>query len=187
MIYKLCLSKTRTTKERGVFMRRVTVCSSIVVMAILFLISFATAAEKLGYVDLSRIFNEYNKTKKYDRILEDRQKAYDTEREKKVNEVKQIRDSMNLVSEKEKKSKESLLEKKVKDLQDFDREKTQDLRKERDEKMKEILKDIESTITEYAKRQGYTLVFNDRVLVYQEKSLDITDDILKTLQSNYSE
>lgn len=47
--------------------------------------------------------------------------------------------------------------------------------------MKEILKDIEEAVKKYSEKEGFTLVFNDRVLVYQDKTLDITDKILEIL------
>jgi Skp family chaperone for outer membrane proteins len=142
-------------------------------------------AEKLGYVDLGKLFDEYNKTRDYDKILETKQAAYESERQSKVNEVKQLQEKIDLLSDKEKETKKKELEDKIKALQDFDRERQQDLRRERDEKMKEILKDIETAISEYAKSQNYSLVFNDRVLVYQDKSLDITDKVLEILQKKY--
>lgn len=146
---------------------------------------YASAAEKLAYVDLSRIFSEYNKTKDYDKTLGEKESGYETERDKKVNEVKQLQDKMNLLSEREKETKKTELETRVKSLQDFDRQKQTDLRKEQDDKMKEILKDIEGAIKQHAEKEGYTLVFNDRVLVYQTKSLDITDKIIEILNKGY--
>lgn len=157
----------------------------IIFIFLIFLSNWGLAAEKLGYVDLSRLFDEYNKTKEYDKILEEKQKAYESEREKKVNDIKQMQDKLNLLSDKEKEAKKQDLDQKIKNLQDFDLKNTQDLRRERDEKMKEILKDIEAAISEYARKEGYTLVFNDRVLVYQDKSLDITDKVLEILQKMY--
>jgi Skp family chaperone for outer membrane proteins len=49
--------------------------------------------------------------------------------------------------------------------------------------MKEILKDIEEAVKKYSEKEGFTLVFNDRVLVYQTKSMDITDQIVAILNS----
>src|SRR3989338_3148701 len=90
------------------------------------------AADKLGFVDLSRIFSEYTKTKEYDKALTDKQNAYNTQRDQKVNEIKQFQDKMDLLSDKEKEAKKTELETKVKALQDFDRDKQTDLRKEQD-------------------------------------------------------
>jgi len=141
----------------------------------------ANAADKFAYVDLSRIFSEYGKTKDYDKTLTEKENAYNSDREKKVNEVKQLQDKMNLLSDKEKESKKTELTGKIKSLQELDRQKQTDLRKEQDEKMKEILKDIEDAVKQYAAKENYTMVFNDRVLVYQDKSLDITDKVIDIL------
>lgn len=145
----------------------------------------ALAADKLAYVDLSRLFAEYGKTKDYDKILNDKETAYTAEREKKVNELKQLQDKMNLLSDKEKEAKKGELETKAKGFQDYDRQKQTDLRKDQDEKMKEILKDIEDAVKKYAEQDGITLVFNDRVLVYQTKTLDITDKVMEILTKSY--
>jgi len=151
----------------------------------MFMLNSAYAAEKLGYVDLSRIFSEYGKTKDYDKVLSDKQASYEKEREKKVNEIKQFQDKMNLLSDKEKEAKKSDIEIKVKALQEFDRQKQTDLRKEQDDKMKEILKDIEEAVKGYAEKEGYTMIFNDRVLVYQVKDADVTSQVLGILGKSY--
>jgi len=145
----------------------------------------AFAADKFGYVDLSRLFSEYGKTKDYDKTLTEKQNIYEGEREKKVGDVKQFQEKLNLLSDKEKEVKQGDLQAKVKTLQEYDRQKQTDLRKEQDEKMKEILKDIEDAVKKYSEKEGYTMVFNDRVLVYQAKSLDITDKISAILNSGY--
>ncbi len=162
--------------------------AAVVFLGVVFVLSFfvtALAAEKLGYVDLSRTFSEYGKTKDYDKVLTDKESAYTTERDKKVNEIKQFQDKLNLLSDKEKEAKKSDLETKVKTLQDYDRQKQADLRKDQDEKMKELLKDIEDAVKKYAEQEGYTLVFNDRVLVYQDKKMEITDKIIEILNKSY--
>jgi outer membrane protein len=166
-------------------MRRVTFVFWGAFFSLIILGGIANAAEKLGYVDLSRSFSEYNKTKDYDKVLSDKEAAYNTERETKVKDIKQLQDKLNLLSDKEKEAKKSDLETKMKAMEDYDRQKQTDLRREQDEKMKDILKDIEAAVKQYAQKEGYTLVFNDRVLVYQEKSLDITDKVLDIINNNY--
>ncbi len=165
-------------------MKRIVLVAVSFILGLVFLVSPVFAAEKLGYLDLSRTFSEYNKTKEYDKILTEKQNAYESEREKKVNEIKQLQDKMNLLSDKEKEAKKTEFESKVKGFQDFDRQKQTDLRKEQDEKMKGILKDIEEAVKQHAEKEGYTLIFNDRVLVYQIKSLDITNKVIEILNKN---
>jgi outer membrane protein len=165
-------------------MKRASIVLWGVVFGLTFLFGVVEAADKFAYVDLSRIFSEYGKTKDYDKTLGEKETAYEAEREKKVSEIKQLQDKMNLLSEKEKESKKADLDTKVKSLQEFDRQKQTDLRKEQDEKMQELLKDIEGAVRQCAEKEGYTMVFNDRVLVYQTKSLDITDKIIEIMNAS---
>jgi len=154
----------------------------VALCALAFVFAFtgvARAEMKFGFVDLSKIFSEYSKTKEYDKVLGDKQSAYEADREKMVTDVKQFQDKTNLLSEKEKDAKKGELETKIKSLQEYDRQKQTDLRKEQDEKMKELLKDIDDAIQQYAAKENFTLVFNNRVLVYEDKTLDISDKIIE--------
>lgn len=159
-------------------MKRTGVFFWVMILGLTLLVTVANAAEKFAYVDLTKIFSEYSKTKEYDKVLGDKQSAYEAERDKMVSEIKSFQDKMNLLSDKEKVAKKDDLENKVKNLQEFDRKKQGDLRKEQDERMKELLKDINEAVKQYADKEGYSMVFNDRVLVYQDKSMDITAKII---------
>jgi outer membrane protein len=161
------------------------VIASVGFLCLLFFVMPVFAAEKIACVDLGRIFSEYAKTKDYDKTLSDKQTSYDTERDKRVNEIKQFQDKMNLLSEKEKEAKKAELETKVKALQEFDRQKQTDLRKEFSDKKNELVKDIDDVIRQYAEKEGYTLVFTEAGLAYSAKGLDITDKILDTLNKGY--
>lgn len=141
----------------------------------------AQAAEKMGYVDLSRLFDEYKKTKDYDKTLANKSDTYENERKKQVDEVKDLQSKLNLMSDKEKESKMKEYEKKVKDLQEFDRQQQTDLRKEFTEKKAEIIKDIESAIKAFAEKEGYTLIFNEVGVLHHVKSLEVTDQVLELL------
>jgi Skp family chaperone for outer membrane proteins len=151
------------------------------IIGLVLFVSSAQAADKFGYIDLSRTFSEYSKTKGYDKTLTDKEKVYTDERDKKVAELKTFQDKLSLLNDKEREAKGAELQAKVKEFQDYDRQKQADLRKEQDLRMKEILKDIEEAVKKYSEKEGYTLVFNDRVLVYQTKSMEITNQIIAIL------
>lgn len=151
----------------------------------LFLISGAAfAADKFAYVDLSRAFSEYSKTKVYDKTLTEKEKAYTAERDKKANELKQLRDKISLLTDKEKEAQSSDFQAKVKAFQDFVSQKEGDLRKEQDDRMREIMKDIQEAVKSISLKAGYTMVFNDRVLIYEDKSFDITDQVVAVLNNS---
>ncbi len=167
-------------------MRRVLLAVWGMVVGMFVFTGVASAADyKFAYVDITRVFSDYNKTKEYDKLLGSKEDGYTKDREKRVAEIKQYQDKLSLLSDKEKAAKKTEFESKLKVLQDFDREKQTDLRKEQDDKMKEILKDIEDVVKKYAEKEGVTFVFNDRVLVYQDKKLDISDKIIEELNKTY--
>ncbi|MDD5097949.1 MAG: OmpH family outer membrane protein, partial [Candidatus Omnitrophica bacterium] len=94
---------------------------------------------------------------------------------------KAFQDKISLTNDKEREAKGVELQAKVKAFQEYDTQKQGELRKDQDTKMKEILKDIEEAVKKYSEKEGYTLVFNDRVLVYQTKSMEITNQIIEIL------
>jgi len=152
-----------------------------VVLSLFLVTELAYAEGNLAYVNLGELFDNYTKTKEYDKILEEKQKDYEKQREKKLDEVKKMQDKLSLLSEEEGEARRDEIEDRVSKLQEFDRDRTQDLRKQRDEKVKEIFEDIENAIKAYAKDKGFSLVFDRRALVYDNESLDITDEVLKIL------
>jgi Skp family chaperone for outer membrane proteins len=162
-------------------MRKLTVFLVVLLVGIFLTSGVVFAADKLACIDLSRAFSEYNKTKDYDKKLTDKEKAFVAERDKKVNEFNAFRDKFTLLSDKEKEAKKAEFESKAKVLKDFLTQKEEELRKEQEEKMKEILNDIQDAVKAHAEKSGVTLVFNDRVLVYQAKVMDITDSVIEIL------
>jgi Skp family chaperone for outer membrane proteins len=164
-------------------MRKITVLA--VVLALAMGLGFAgagfAAGEKFGYVDLGRIFDEYQKTKNFDKSLEAKGAQKQAEREKMVAEVKKLRDEAELLSSKAKEDKQVIIDEKIKVLQEFDRTTRDSLRRERDNMVREILKEIETVIQTFGKSQGYSFIFNDRVLVYKSEGSDLTQQVIKAL------
>lgn len=144
------------------------------------------AADKIGYVDLSRVFDEYLKTKDFDKSLEAKGAQKQIDRDKMVNEVKKLRDESELLSAKAKEEKQAVIDDKIKVLQDFDRNTRDALRKERDVMVRDILKEIEAVIQTFGKSEGYGFIFNDRVLVYKSETADLTGQIIKVLNDSYA-
>ena len=144
------------------------------------------AGEKIGYVDLARVFDEYVKTKTFDKTLEAKGAAKQGERDKMVNEIKKLRDEAELLGAKAKDEKQAAIDDKIKTLQDFDRNTRDALRKERDGMVRDILKEIEGVIQDFGKSQGYSFIFNDRVLVYKSEGADLTVQIIKVLNDSYA-
>ena len=141
--------------------------------------------DKIAYVDLSRLFDAYQKTIDYDKKLEAEQNTKEQERNKKTSEIKDLQSKLNLLNANEKDKQQKLIDAKTKELQDLDTQLQMSFRKDRDEKIKEILKDIESAVRDFAKSNNYTFILNDRVLIYGDQTKDITDKVLGILNKDY--
>ena len=141
--------------------------------------------EKVGFVDLSRSFDEYSKTKDFDKELEAKGDVRQDQREKLVKEIRRMRDELELMNERAKETKEVDIEAKIKSLQGFDQEAKTELTKERDDMVRDILKEMNAVIREYGDQNGFSIILNDRVLLYGNSALDITDDIIGILNDSY--
>ena len=149
--------------------------------------SFAQgAAKKIAFMDLSKIFDGYQRTKEYDAALESQHKGYETERNAKLEKLKEAQGKVALLKEEEKGKAEADIEQMRTDLLAFDQAKRTDLTKQRDEKIREILLEIEKIVSDYAKKEGYDFILNDRVLIYGNETLDISDQILKLINESYN-
>jgi len=145
-------------------------------------LSLARAEEiKIGYINLGKAFDEYEKTKQYEKSLgvkgDDKEKV----RQKLVDEIKGLKDEMLLLSDKGKEEKQALIDEKIKNLQEFDKDTRDELKQERDGMVRDILQEIDKIIQDYGKKNGYTAILNDRVVVYGNETIDITQDIIDIL------
>ncbi len=140
---------------------------------------------KIGYVDLGRIFDEYNRTKDYDAVLEEKHNKYTQERDSRLQKIKDAQSKLSLLKETEKAKLQEDMEKQRQELMEYDRQQQTELRKQRDEKIREILLEIEKVTKDFAEKEKYTFILNDRVLLYSSPDLNLTEKILKILNDSY--
>ena len=147
-------------------------------------VSFAKEL-KIGYVDIFEVFNEYNKTKEYDKVLEKEKGKEEKKLEKKKGEIEKLQNKLSLLNESEQTKEVAKLENAVRDYRETERSAFVDLRKQRDEKMKEIIEDIDVVVKDYAKKNKFDLVINENAVLYGINAFDITAQILKEVNSRY--
>lgn len=145
----------------------------------------AQTSGKIGHVDLSSVFDEYQKTKDFDKDLEKKGDAKQGQREKLVSEIRKMRDEVEMMNEKSRDKKEQDIEAKIRALQEFDQDAKNALTKERDDMVRDILREINDVIRVYGENNGYSVILNDRVLLYGDQLENLTDDIIKILNDNY--
>ena len=137
---------------------------------------------KIGYVNLAKIFDGYERTKASEGDLEKQGKQKDAELQGRLNELKKLREGLELLNDQAREAKTREIEQKSDDLQRFKNTTLRELGRERQKLADSILQDIQRAITEYAKANGFALMLQqDKVVLYGQPAYDVTDEVLKAL------
>jgi len=145
--------------------------------------AYAAEKGKMGYVDLSRLFDEYHKTKEYDTVLEAKHGELEKVGKEKVEKIKESESKLALLKEDQRKALEEEIDAMKGEAQEFVRQEQTNLTKERNEKIREILLEIEKIVSDFAVKEGYDIILNDRVLIYGDPTQELTEQILTILNS----
>ncbi|NQT22842.1 MAG: OmpH family outer membrane protein [Candidatus Omnitrophica bacterium] len=136
---------------------------------------------KMGFADKLRILFEYKKAKDLNAELENENQVAKEEFDIKAEEIKKLRDEMELLSESARREKEVELEAMLRELDEFRRAKQREIGRKYDEGIRDISKEISTICENYGKNKGYDAIIDTRATIYIPPSLDITDQILKEL------
>ncbi|MFT5207371.1 MAG: outer membrane protein [Candidatus Omnitrophota bacterium] len=152
-----------------------------ITISIAFAMNSSAAAQTVGYVNLSKVFDAYNKTKEFDANLQTEAEAKRGERDAIVEGIKSLRDDLELLSADGRAEKQGEVDARVQELQAFDNDSRLELRRKRDTMIRDILKEIDDIIQEYGKENGYDYIYNDRILLYKTDQSDLTETITEIL------
>ena len=141
---------------------------------------------KIAYVELGGIFNNYNKTKDYDTKLQKESQDAQKQMEAMLKKFHDDEGKLALLKEDEKQKLQTSIDKQKMDLMEFQKQKRAELGKTFEDKRKEILLEIEKVASDVAKKEGYTFIFNETVIIYAEPGTNITEQVLKVLNDSYS-
>lgn len=147
----------------------------------------ARAAEmKIGYVQLAKVFDDYQRTKDSNQVLKQKEQGKQAELEGRAGELKKLRDGLELLNEQVKQTKAKELEDKADAFQQTKTKAQRELLRERNAIAKGIFDEIEQAIQDYANTNGFTVILDGRSLVYGQDALDVTREIVKLLNSRYA-
>jgi outer membrane protein len=102
-----------------------------------------------------------------------------------VKDIRKLKDESELMSETAREQKQDEIDAKIKKLQNFDRDARDELKRERDKMARDILKEIDTTIQDLGKKEGYTVILNERMLLYYDQINSLTDRVLNSLNRRY--
>ena len=179
---------------------------------LLFAVSFlvlagaASAAERIVFVDLERVFNEFYKTQLAKSKVQMQQADIDAERQLMVDEMTQISEEVDVLKKEARDvtltqeirdGKRLLYEERVlelrekqKEIEEFSERRQKQIQMQVSRMSKTVMDEIREAIVEYAKQEGLLAVIDSStrraavgVFIYTHADVDITEAVLAMLNS----
>lgn len=167
--------------------------AAIALLVGLTLPSFAAAADlRLGYIDSGRIFTEFKTAQESQQKFDRQVQGWRDEGAEKENLVKklrgEVRDLSPILSTLKRQEKEEELQRSISEYERF----VQDIwgpqgraSQENERATQEVVASIRSAVEKVAANKGLTLVLDaaSGFIIYAERSLDLTADVIQELNS----
>lgn len=154
------------------------------VLVFIFLLAEAESG-KIGYVDIKKIFENYKKAKTveegFKKEIESEQKKIDEMQEEFKKMQEEYEKKKNIMKPEEQQKKEEELKTKLQEIQKKWIETKQKLDERGKSLENQIFEEIKKAIGEFAKKNGYTIVLDSRLILYGDNASDLTDEIIKIL------
>ena len=157
--------------------------------------SYGADVAKIAIVDTQKVLDKSLLGKKMKNELEKIRANYAADLEAKGKEIQKLQNEVKILSSSEKTSsvankeeldkKTRMLKIKIYDIKQLDEKYGKDFRKEETKKFKYTIKIIQEIMDEIGKKEGYLLIKNERGVVYFPEDIDITDKVIKLLDSRY--
>jgi len=145
----------------------------------------ALAADRIAFVDVAKVFDDYEKTKVFDKELAEIGKEKQTIRDNLVLEIRRLKDELALLSDKGKSDKQQGIDQKLRELQAFDQGAQRELGEKREKIIKEVFKDIDDVMKKYGEKNKFDFILNERLLLFRSDKFDVTEDIIGELNARY--
>lgn len=141
---------------------------------------------KIGYANLLKVFDGYQRTAESKRVLEQKGKQKQTELEGRFNELKKLRQSLELLNDQAKEAKAREIEERSDEFKRLKARSERELLREQNQLARQILDEIDQTVSEYAAANGFSVILDDRSLLYGQDIYDVTDELLSLLNQRYA-
>lgn len=170
--------------------------------------SVSAADLKIAVVDLTKVFNDYTKTKEADARIKEQMSSFQKEGQdrmadyqKMVDEVTKLRDAANdpTLSPAAKADKQKAFDTKVQEVKDLER-KIREFQTQRSKQIQDaglrmranLVDDITKVINDYGAREKYNLILDKSgssvngtsFMLYTQDLKDVTDDITKLVNAS---
>ena len=147
----------------------------------------AAADDKIGYIDVPRILEEYEGFKEARKDLDRDKKTYEEDYNRKgaslQKMVQELQEGAKMLSEAKRKEKAQDFEKKRKDFMEWQQEQSRRLQEREEGIIKRLEGDVRKVLEKVGADGGYGFVVRRDLLLYVRKdSTDLTDQVLAALR-----
>lgn len=153
--------------------------------------SYAAEQVKIGYLDLDRVVQAVAKqTPEYEELNKELEKRK-AEVERRRGEIDKLEEDLKankvIWSEEKTKEQETLIRDKFDDLRVYS-EGAQRFRDVEENKiLRGLLPEIAKTVKKIGEKDGYSMIFEKRILLYGSPDFNLTDDIIKEMSGSEGE
>ena len=140
---------------------------------------------KIGYVDVLKVFNDYDKTKEYEKSLDIKKKEIEKKLIAKREEIEKGKSKLSLLKEDKKAGAEEKLRDQLKEYEVIGRKAEADMKRIVIDQMTEIKGDMDKVIQRYAKSNKFDFILDANSVLYGNAGSDLTDEILAITNKAY--
>ena len=138
---------------------------------------------KVGVVDRMKIIEDSKEGQTARATLEKEKNEKQRDLDKLQDELKLLQEDLAkqgaLLTEEKKREKEETLVRKGRDLKRLYEDYNRDLSKRQDELLGSIMNKLNQAIKDYGQEQGYSLILDSTITLFQGSEVDITKEVLK--------
>lgn len=155
----------------------------LIVFSALFAFTAEAAETKIAYVDLQKIVTTSEQGKEALKTLDSIEKAKNALINDKVREIKKLEEELTkqgaVLTPEAKQKKQADYESLMMEFQKMRKERDDELKKNEAEFIQRIVLEVKGLLAQIARKEGYTAIFNEAVVVYMPDELNLTDRVLK--------
>ena len=142
---------------------------------------------KIGYVHLEGVAGRYAKTQKLKKALEKEAQAKQKEIDKMTKQIEKLERELKTkapgLKEEERNRRAEIIKEKITEWRKLFREYDLEIKNKNYEQEMGLRKEIDEVVRSYGKEKSYTLILDGRTIIYGLKGLDLTDEIVKILNT----
>ena len=177
---------------KGEYMQRASKWVFLTIIAVFVCASTGMSADvaKIGVVDIQRLVDNSDAGKEFKAQITEKGKKMEAELKSKGAEIEELKKRLEreaLVMSKEmREEKEREFRIKVNDIKTLQKKYEAELQGINKKMMNDLQAETQKIIEEIGKSGGYLMIMQKRGVLYSPANIDITDDVIKRFNANYS-